>query len=74
MLADRVGTLSACGSACWATGFALTDVSLVGSVGQVELVFTLLFSRFYLKEMLKRSDVMGLVLVIAGVLPIVLGH
>ena len=68
------GTLSACGSACWATGFALTDVALVRSVGQVELVFTLLFSRFYLKETLKRSDVAGLVLVVGGVLLIVLGH
>ncbi|HEY8289201.1 MAG TPA: DMT family transporter, partial [Acetobacteraceae bacterium] len=47
------GTLSACGSACWFTAFALTDVALVRSVGQIEIVFTLLFSRFYLKETLK---------------------
>jgi drug/metabolite transporter (DMT)-like permease len=40
----------------------------------VELVFTLLFSRYYLKETLKRSDVAGHVLVVAGVLFIVLGH
>ncbi|MBN8899164.1 MAG: EamA/RhaT family transporter, partial [Rhodospirillales bacterium] len=40
------GTLSACGSACWFTAFALTDVALVRSVGQIEIVFTLLFSRF----------------------------
>jgi drug/metabolite transporter (DMT)-like permease len=52
----------------------LADVALVRSVGQVELVFTLLFSRFYLKETLKRSDVTGLGLVVAGVLFIVLGH
>lgn len=69
------GTLSACGSACWFTGFALTDVALVRSVGQVEIVFTLLFSRFYLKETLKRGDVAGLILVVCGVLLIVLfGH
>ena len=66
------GTLSACGSACWFTAFALTDVALVRSVGQVEIVFTLFFSRFYLKETLRRGDVAGLVLVIAGVLLIVL--
>jgi drug/metabolite transporter (DMT)-like permease len=66
-----VGTLSACGSACWFTAFALTQVALVRSVGQIEIVFTLLFSRFYLKETLRRGEVAGLVLVVAGVLLIV---
>lgn len=68
------GTLSGCGSACWFTAFALADVALVRSVGQIEIVFTLLFSRFYLKEQLKRTDMAGLVLVVGGVLLIVLGH
>jgi len=67
-----VGTLSAAGSACWFTAFALTEVALVRSVGQVEIVFTLLFSRFYLKETLRPGDVAGLALVVAGVLLIVL--
>jgi drug/metabolite transporter (DMT)-like permease len=68
-----VGTLSAAGSACWFTAFALTDVALVRSVGQIEIVFTLLFSRFYLKENLRKGDVAGLALVVGGVLLIVLG-
>lgn len=67
------GTLSACGSACWFTAFALTDVAVVRAVGQVEIVFTLLFSRFYLRETLRPGDVSGLVLVVAGVVLIVLG-
>lgn len=67
-----VGTLSALGSACWFTAFALTDVALVRSVGQIEIVFTLLFSRFYLKERLRPGDVAGLALVVFGVLLIVL--
>ena len=66
------GTLSALGSACWFTAFALTDVAIVRSVGQIEIVFTLLFSRFYLKETLKIGDVAGLILVVTGVLIIVL--
>jgi drug/metabolite transporter (DMT)-like permease len=69
-----VGTLSGCGSACWFTGFAIAEVALVRAVGQIEIVFTLLFSRFYLKEILKRSDVAGLALVVFGVLLVVLGH
>lgn len=68
-----VGTLSALGSACWFTAFAMTEVALVRSVGQVEIVFTLLFSRFYLKETLKAGDVAGLFLVVCGVLLIVVG-
>jgi drug/metabolite transporter (DMT)-like permease len=67
-----VGTLSALGSACWFTAFALAEVALVRSVGQVEIVFTLLFSRFYLKETLKPGDIAGLVLVVCGVVLIVL--
>ncbi len=66
------GTLSACGSACWFTAFALAPVALVRAIGQVEVVFTLLFSRFYLKEVLRRIDVVGLLLVVAGVMLIVL--
>ncbi len=69
-----VGTLSGCGSACWFTGFAIAEVALVRAVGQIEIVFTLLFSRFYLKEILKRSDVAGLALVVFGVLLVILGH
>ena len=67
-----VGTLSAMGSACWFTAFAIAPIGLVRSVGQVEIVFTLLFSRFYLRETLRPGDVAGLVLVVAGVLLIVM--
>jgi drug/metabolite transporter (DMT)-like permease len=66
------GTLSACGSACWFTAFALAPVALVRAVGQIEVIFTLLFSRFYLKETLRRWDVAGLLLVMGGVMLIVL--
>ncbi len=67
-----VGILSASGSACWFTGFTMTDVALVRSLGQIEVVFTLGFSRFYLKERLKPGDVSGLVLVVCGVLLIII--
>jgi drug/metabolite transporter (DMT)-like permease len=69
-----VGTLSCCGSACWFSAFALAPVALVRSLGQVEMVFTLLFSRFYLKEQIRRADVVGLLLVVGGVALIVAGQ
>ena len=69
-----VGALSACGSACWYTAFAMAPVALVRVVGQFEMVFTLLFSRFYLKETLRRADLSGLALVVAGVLLVLLSR
>ena len=69
-----VGTLSACGSAAWFSAFALAPVALVRALGQVEMVFTLLFSRFYLKERLRGADVIGLVLVVGGVGLVLLGR
>ena len=62
-----VGMLSACGSACWFAGFALAPVALIRTAGQVEVVFTLLFSRFYLRESLHRTGMAGLGLIVAGV-------
>ncbi len=67
-----VGVLSASGSACWFAGFALAPVALVRTVGQVEMVFTLLFSRFYLRETLRRSDLAGLALIVTGVTVVLL--
>ncbi|MCK8784937.1 DMT family transporter [Roseomonas sp. NAR14] len=69
-----VGVLSALGSAGWWTGFALAPVALVRSVGQVEMVFTLLFSRFYLNERPSRIEVAGALTIVAGVLLVVAGR
>jgi len=70
----QVGALSACGSACWFTGFAYAPVALVRAVGQVEILFTLLFSRFFLKERMKRSDVIGALVVVSGVVLVLIGR
>lgn len=69
-----VGVLSACGSACWFSAFSLAPVALVRTVGQAEMPLTLLFSRFYLHETLRRADGLGLVLVVAGVIMVLLFH
>ena len=69
-----VGALSAGGSACWFISFALAPVALVRTLGQVEMPFTLLFSRFYLHETLRRADVAGLMLIVAGVVIVLLFH
>lgn len=69
----QVGALSAAGSSCWFVSFALAPVALVRAVGQVEILFTLLFSRFFLGEKLRRKDVAGAILVVSGVVLVLLG-
>ena len=68
-----VGVLAAFGSACWFTGFATAPVALVRTVGQVEVLFTLMFGRFYLREPLARSEAAGLGLVALGVVLALVG-
>jgi len=69
-----VGALSAFGSACWFTGFALAPVAMVRALGQTEILFTLLFSRFYLRETMTRAEVMGAVVVVLGVVLVLIGR
>ncbi|MHB1230635.1 MAG: EamA family transporter [Halothiobacillus sp.] len=67
-----VGVLSALGSAAWFTGFALTQVALVRGLGQIEVLFTLLFGHFYLKERFAKNEVLAFFLVAVGVVLIAL--
>lgn len=62
-----VGLLASLGSAGWFTGFALAPVALVRTVGQVEVFFTLGFGRLYLRETVKRHEVIALFCVAIGV-------
>ena len=71
--AAPVGALSALGSACWFTGFALAPLGLVRAVGQVEILMTMALGRFYLRESFTRSEVIGAVTVVAGVLLVLAG-
>ncbi len=72
-VSGQVGVLAALGSAFWFTGFATAPVALVRAVGQVEVIFTLAFGHFYLREPLKRSEVLGLLLVGGGVAVALIG-
>jgi drug/metabolite transporter (DMT)-like permease len=69
----QVGVLAALGSACWFTGFATAPVALVRTVGQVEVIFTLLFARLYLRERTRAHEAAGLLLVAAGVVLAIAG-
>ena len=64
---SQVGLLSALGSACWYIGFAAAPAALVRIVGQVEVVFTIGFAHFYLREPVRWHEIVGLLLVVGGV-------
>lgn len=72
-VSGQVGLLASLGSACWFTGFATAPVALVRAVGQVEVLFTLMFGRFYLKEPLKCAEGLGLLVVATGVVLALIG-
>ena len=65
--AALVGVLASLGSACTFIAFSLAPVALVRTVGQVEVVFTAGFSRLYLREIVKRREVMALMAIGVGV-------
>ncbi|WP_443030545.1 EamA family transporter [Sphingopyxis sp.] len=64
----QVGLLSALGSACWYIGFAAAPAALVRIVGQVEVIFTIAFAHFYLREPIRWHEAVGLLLVVVGVI------
>lgn len=59
------------GSLGWFTAMSLEAVAYVKTLGQIEVLFTLLISVFVLNEKLKKQDLLGLVLImLAAVLVI----
>jgi len=55
---------SCIGSLGWFTAMSLEIVPLVKTLGQVEVLFTLLISVFFFKEKLKKQDYLGLGLIV----------
>jgi drug/metabolite transporter (DMT)-like permease len=67
-----VGLLSVLGSACWALAMTLENAAHVRALGQIELVFTYIASRWLLKENPLWGEIVGSVLVVAGVVLLLL--
>jgi drug/metabolite transporter (DMT)-like permease len=67
-----VGLTSFAGSAGWAMAMTLQSAAYVRALGQVELIFALLFTRFWFRESMRPSEALGIVLVVVGLLGVVL--
>ncbi len=68
-----VGITSMLGSIGWFIAFTLQTAAYVKAVGQIELVFTFLFSVFWLKERSTGKELIGIALIIASLALIVWG-
>lgn len=56
-------TTSCLGSICWFSAMALQHVAYVKTLGQVEVLFTMLIATFWLKNKVQSHEVLGLLLI-----------
>lgn len=67
-----IGLTSVLGSAGWFTAFTLERAAYVKTLGQVEFLLTLAISIFYFKERPGRMELVGMVMLVAGVVLLLL--
>ena len=58
-----ISTVSCLGSICWFTAMALQHVALVKTLGQLEVLLTLLLSHYWLKNTVTKREIIGLLLI-----------
>ncbi|BAQ68127.1 putative transmembrane protein [Rhodovulum sulfidophilum] len=67
-----VGATGMLGSAGWFTAFALQNAAYVRSLGQIELIFSILASVLVFHEKLRAAEIFGMALLLASILMLVL--
>jgi uncharacterized membrane protein len=63
-----VGLTSAFGSIGWFTAFALTQVAHVKTIGQIELLLSILIAQKIFKEGLNKNEIIAIMAVTCGIL------
>lgn len=72
--AAPVGVMSVLGSAGWFIAMTLQNVAYVRALGQIELVFTVLVSRFGFREAPSWRELLGIALIAGSVVVLLLGR
>ena len=67
-----IGLTSMLGSTGWFTAMTLMEPALVKAVGQIEVGLALIISWFFFRERPNRREIIGMLLVVAGVLGLLL--
>ncbi|MEL6100856.1 MAG: EamA family transporter [Pseudomonadota bacterium] len=70
-VAALVGLLSMAGSFCWFTAFTLQNAAYVKTVGQVELILSLLATTLVFRERIARREWIGMGVLLASVLVLI---
>ena len=70
-LTFRVSVCSFLASLGWFTAMSMQTVAIVKTLGQIEILFSLLISTYFFKEKLARSDHWGLVLVVIAAIMVI---
>ncbi len=69
-----VGIAGMLASAAWFTAFTLQNAAYVRALGLIELVFTFIASVFFFRERTNPIEILGILLVAAGILILILGR
>lgn len=72
LLSTKVGALSALGSIGWFTAFSLINPALVKTLGQIEVIGTLYYSKYRFHEALSKQEWLGGSLIILSVIIVAL--
>ncbi|MBO1255911.1 DMT family transporter [Alteromonas sp. 5E99-2] len=60
------------GSICWFSAMALQHVAYVKTLGQLEVVFTIVLATFWLKQSVKKHEIIGLFLIAGAAILVML--
>ena len=63
-----VGFFGAFASICWFYAMSVQNVAYVRALGQIELIFTILASIFYFKEKIIKTEILGILITLTGIL------
>ncbi len=69
-----VGLTGMLASACWFTAMTIENAAYVRAVGQIELVFTFIASWAFFREHTNRTEFIGILALVAGILILLLGR
>ncbi len=69
--AALIGCMGVLGSAGWFTAMTLQNAAYVRTLGQVELIFTFIASRYVFRERIRLREIIGIVLIVGGILVLI---
>lgn len=69
-----VSLSGATASICWCTAFTLDYVAYVKTLGQIEIIFSLILGIFFLKQTYQRNTYTGLILTVIATILVILPH